>query len=83
MRCHGWGDPLQAVALVPGGSVEYIFSRCRFHELAQRHHETGEPFTAMDYVAPTPHWAVFGSEHRGFDPVETRFHRKSKPEPGC
>ena len=33
---------------------------------------TGKPFTAADYVAPTPPWAVFGAHERGFDPEESR-----------
>jgi len=37
-------------------------------------------FTAMEYMSPTPSWAVFGSNERGFDPVETRFHRKNKKQ---
>ncbi|KAJ1920260.1 Fe-S oxidoreductase [Tieghemiomyces parasiticus] len=44
----------------------------RFQELVA----TGEPFTSLDYMAPTPEWAVFGNEHHGFDPNETRFYRK-------
>ncbi|XP_063216466.1 S-adenosyl-L-methionine-dependent tRNA 4-demethylwyosine synthase TYW1-like isoform X2 [Bacillus rossius redtenbacheri] len=42
-------------------------------------------FTALDYMAKTPNWAVFGSSCRGFDPVETRWHRKtsSKDVSGC
>jgi len=31
-------------------------------------------------MSPTPSWAVFGSNERGFDPVETRFHRKNKKQ---
>eukprot|EP00040_Diaphanoeca_grandis_P005602 m.33632 g.33632 ORF g.33632 m.33632 type:complete len:806 (+) comp16849_c0_seq3:36-2453(+) len=44
----------------------------RFHELLA----SKKPFTSMDYMAPTPEWAVFGSPERGFDPVETRVYRK-------
>jgi tRNA wybutosine-synthesizing protein 1 len=36
------------------------------------------PFKSLDYIAPTPDWAVYGHPAHGFDPVETRFHRKSK-----
>lgn len=46
----------------------------KFHELV----ESGEPFEALDYVAPTPHWAVFGAKERGFDPEEVRWSRKNK-----
>ncbi|KAJ1969185.1 Fe-S oxidoreductase [Dispira parvispora] len=44
----------------------------RFQSLAAK----GEPFTSLDYMAPTPDWAIFGSDHHGFDPEETRFYRK-------
>ncbi len=40
--------------------------------------ESGEEFTAMDYMAETPAWAVYGARERGFDPVETRWSRKDK-----
>jgi len=47
----------------------------RFHELTQ----SGEPFDAMDYLAPTPDWAMYGSEEAGFDPNETRvYHNRTK-----
>eukprot|EP00997_Jenningsia_sp_PLL12_P005682 NODE_2215_length_964_cov_162.925683_g1824_i0.p3 GENE.NODE_2215_length_964_cov_162.925683_g1824_i0~~NODE_2215_length_964_cov_162.925683_g1824_i0.p3 ORF type:complete len:108 (-),score=27.12 NODE_2215_length_964_cov_162.925683_g1824_i0:102-425(-) len=46
----------------------------KFFELLQ----TGQPFTSMDYVAPTPDWAVYGAEERGFDPDETRHYRKQR-----
>jgi tRNA wybutosine-synthesizing protein 1 len=36
----------------------------------------------MDYLSPTPEWAIFGSEERGFDPNEKRFHRKNKSNDG-
>ena len=39
-------------------------------------------FTAAEYMAPTPPWAVFGAKEQGFDPVETRFHRKKKKDIG-
>jgi tRNA wybutosine-synthesizing protein 1 len=52
----------------------------RFHQLAR----TGEPFTDVDYMAPTPAWAVFGAAERGFDPNETAY-RRNKPyqKGGC
>lgn len=40
--------------------------------------KAGEPFDSTDYMLETPHWAQFGSEHRGFDPGEQR-HRRGKP----
>jgi len=50
----------------------------RFHELIRVSSDTQEPFTALDYVAPTPEWAVIGHSQRGFDPCETRWYRKNK-----
>jgi tRNA wybutosine-synthesizing protein 1 len=41
--------------------------------------ESGDKnFSSLDYIAPTPDWAVFGDEREGFDPQETRFRRKQK-----
>ena len=52
----------------------------KFHELVKKFNESRgkETFSAKDYMAKTPDWAVFGSKERGFDPNETRFHRKNK-----
>jgi len=52
----------------------------KFHQLATRFKESGgtHTFKATDYMEETPQWAVFGSQERGFDPDQTRFHRKSK-----
>ncbi|GFO41183.1 S-adenosyl-l-methionine-dependent tRNA 4-demethylwyosine synthase [Plakobranchus ocellatus] len=52
----------------------------KFHQLWQRYDETGgkEAFGSEDYMAPTPHWAVFGAAEQGFDPAETRFYRNKK-----
>ncbi|XP_067680903.1 S-adenosyl-L-methionine-dependent tRNA 4-demethylwyosine synthase TYW1-like isoform X2 [Haliotis asinina] len=58
----------------------------RFHQLIAEYNQSGgqKTFTAEDYMAPTPHWAVFGASERGFDPVETRFHRKKQKDiSGC
>jgi len=41
-----------------------------------------EPFSAVDYMAPTPYWAVFGAKERGFDPLETRVGGQNRPQ-GC
>lgn len=53
----------------------------KFHELV----DSGEKFSSDDYMSATPEWAVFGSDHRGFDPSETRVHRKRKEKivQGC
>jgi len=52
----------------------------RFHSLVAEHHNTGRLFTGLDYCAATPAWAVYGSPEQGFDPQETRWHRKGRPE---
>lgn len=47
----------------------------RFHELVK----AGVEFDATDYWAPTPEWALYGSEEAGFDPNETRvYHNRTK-----
>ncbi|XP_071946298.1 S-adenosyl-L-methionine-dependent tRNA 4-demethylwyosine synthase TYW1-like isoform X2 [Antedon mediterranea] len=52
----------------------------KFHELIQdlKQSEGDSTFRAEDYMAATPHWAVYGSAEQGFDPVETRFYAKGK-----
>lgn len=50
----------------------------KFHELEREHRVSKKAFTALDYTAETPEWAVYGSSDRGFDPAETRVHRKGK-----
>lgn len=60
----------------------------KFHELVSRFYDTnGESkFTALDYIAKTPSWATFGCAERGFNPIETRWHRKNssrKDISGC
>ena len=35
-------------------------------------------FGAEEYWAPTPEWAVYGADERGFDPEQVRHHRKAK-----
>ncbi|KAI3646504.1 hypothetical protein MP228_009432 [Amoeboaphelidium protococcarum] len=48
----------------------------RFHDLIQ----SGVPFDSLDYVAPTPDWAVYGNQAKGFDPEMTRHFRKQKAQ---
>ncbi|XP_002734220.1 S-adenosyl-L-methionine-dependent tRNA 4-demethylwyosine synthase TYW1-like [Saccoglossus kowalevskii] len=58
----------------------------KFHELIKtfENSDGAATFTAEDYMAKTPNWAVFGCDERGLDPVETRFHRKKKKDiSGC
>ena len=46
----------------------------KFHDLIASEKE----FSSMDYIAPTPSWAIFGDSNKGFDPSEVRFRRKQK-----
>ncbi|XP_058489439.1 S-adenosyl-L-methionine-dependent tRNA 4-demethylwyosine synthase TYW1 [Solea solea] len=59
----------------------------RFQELVQAHEESGgqRSFSALDYIAKTPSWAMFGASEQGFDPAETRFLRRNKTKDisGC
>jgi tRNA wybutosine-synthesizing protein 1 len=48
----------------------------RFHDLAAAYYATGARFTALDYAARTPDWAVYGAPEAGFDPGEVRWRRK-------
>ncbi|KTF91322.1 hypothetical protein cypCar_00017550 [Cyprinus carpio] len=58
-----------------------------FQELIKGYEESGgtKSFSAMDYMAKTPSWAIFGARERGFDPSDTRFQRKNKTKDisGC
>ncbi|EDK46687.1 hypothetical protein LELG_04868 [Lodderomyces elongisporus NRRL YB-4239] len=40
--------------------------------------ESGKDFVDIDYVAPTPEWAIWGSQEAGFNPVDTRWDRKAE-----
>ncbi|XP_019943960.2 S-adenosyl-L-methionine-dependent tRNA 4-demethylwyosine synthase TYW1 isoform X1 [Paralichthys olivaceus] len=59
----------------------------RFQELVQAAEESGgrQSFSALDYIAKTPSWALFGASEQGFDPTDTRFQRrhKTKDISGC
>eukprot|EP01134_Creolimax_fragrantissima_P003010 CFRG3010T1 len=48
----------------------------KFHQLNEEFNKNGTKFTALDYVLPTPHWAVYGCEEQGFDPEEKRHYRR-------
>ncbi|NXI82283.1 TYW1 synthase, partial [Rhipidura dahli] len=52
----------------------------RFQELVREHEHSGgsRTFSATDYMARTPPWALFGARERGFDPLDVRFQRKNK-----
>nr|XP_020461299.1 S-adenosyl-L-methionine-dependent tRNA 4-demethylwyosine synthase isoform X1 [Monopterus albus] len=59
----------------------------RFLELVQADEESRgqQTFSALDYIAKTPSWALFGACEQGFDPADTRFqrHNKTKDISGC
>ncbi|NXE67835.1 TYW1 synthase, partial [Calcarius ornatus] len=59
----------------------------RFQELVRERERSGgaRTFTAAEYTARTPPWALFGAKERGFDPQDVRFHRKNKAQDtsGC
>uniref|UniRef100_A0A3B3YXL3 S-adenosyl-L-methionine-dependent tRNA 4-demethylwyosine synthase TYW1 n=1 Tax=Poecilia mexicana TaxID=48701 RepID=A0A3B3YXL3_9TELE len=59
----------------------------RFQDLVQAHEDSGgqQTFSALDYTAKTPSWALFGSNEQGFDPADTRFQRRNKTKDisGC
>jgi len=51
----------------------------KFHGLVEKGERAGLGFAAMDYSAPTPDWALYGSQEKGFDPQEKRvFHNRTK-----
>ncbi|XP_038884961.1 S-adenosyl-L-methionine-dependent tRNA 4-demethylwyosine synthase [Benincasa hispida] len=51
----------------------------KFHDLVA----SGKPFDSKDYMAPTPSWAVYGSDEGGFDPNQSRYRkeRHHRPKP--
>ncbi|XP_015450120.1 S-adenosyl-L-methionine-dependent tRNA 4-demethylwyosine synthase isoform X1 [Pteropus alecto] len=59
----------------------------RFQELIQEYEDSSgsKTFSAKDYMAKTPHWALFGASERGFDPKDIRYQRKNKSKDisGC
>ena len=58
----------------------------QFHGLVRRWKDThgSATFGAEDYMAKTPHWAVYGAKEQGFDPAEKRFYRKKRKDiSGC
>jgi tRNA wybutosine-synthesizing protein 1 len=45
---------------------------------------TGQPFSSLDYMCPTPDWATFGHTQRGFNPVEYSHKLANRPRgSGC
>lgn len=70
-----------------GGEWHTWIDYDRFQELVRLHDDTNSQtsFSAEDYMARTPDWAIFGACERGFDPADTRFQRKNKTKDvsGC
>lgn len=52
----------------------------KFNQLVSKFYETGGQavFGSLDYVLPTPGWAVYGSQEQGFNPDDLRFRKNSK-----
>ena len=50
----------------------------KFNELVQEYYKSNgeKTFTSIDYLAPTPKWAMYGSVEQGFNPNDTRFRKK-------
>jgi hypothetical protein len=44
----------------------------KFNQLVTEFYETGKTFSAEDYGAETPEWAVYGAKERGFNPSEMK-----------
>ncbi|KAI5963165.1 YPO7 [Candida pseudojiufengensis] len=40
--------------------------------------ESGNDFVDIDYIKPTPEWAIWGSDEAGFNPEDTRWDRKAE-----
>ena len=73
---HTWIDYDKFNALI----AQYYADKASFSESkASEEGEKGKvvpfSFTSTDYMAPTPPWAVYKSEARGFDPSESRWKR--------
>jgi len=49
----------------------------KFNQLITEYYasEGTTAFSSLDYVAPTPSWAVYGAKERGFNPNDVRFRR--------
>ncbi|GAB1607921.1 S-adenosyl-L-methionine-dependent tRNA 4-demethylwyosine synthase-like [Argonauta hians] len=57
----------------------------KFDHLVHNHKNNAEAvFSAEDYMARTPDWAVYGAKEQGFDPSDKRFFRKKQKDiSGC
>lgn len=52
----------------------------KFNQLITDYYESNgtKTFSSLDYIEPTPEWAAYGSQERGFDPNDTRVYRNRK-----
>ena len=52
----------------------------KFNQLIKDYYDSNglKTFGSLDYVAPTPSWAVYGAKEQGFNPNDIRF-RRNKP----
>ena len=64
--------------------LTFLFIILSLHTQIREYEESNgtKTFKDIDYMEITPEWAVFGNSHRGFDPDETRWHRKKKKDIG-
>lgn len=46
----------------------------KFHDLVA----SGRPFSSKDYMAASPHWAVYGAGEGGFDPDQSRYRKERR-----
>jgi tRNA wybutosine-synthesizing protein 1 len=51
----------------------------KYQQLIQAYYDSNgeKTFTSVDYIAPTPEWAIYKHEAKGFDPKDKRY-RKTK-----
>ena len=54
----------------------------KFAQLSREYYESKgrKSFKSIDYIAPTPSWALYQSDEKGFDPIENRWRRNAKGE---
>lgn len=84
---HFWPDSFFSCQFKIGREWWTWIDYNRFQELIQEYEDSGgsKTFSAKDYMARTPQWALFGASERGFDPKDTRYQRKNKAKDisGC
>lgn len=78
--CCLWPDSFSSLQFKIDGEWWTWIDYSRFQELIQAYEDSNgsETFSAQDYMAKTPQWALFGASERGFDPKDIRHQRKNK-----